>query len=158
MRIILKGKRVLFEPAARAFDTEAELEGEFQRKARTLAGNFQLVQQLPQALHPIRNRVLWQFASHKLARLVCPYALMSLLAANAVLVVTAVPGWPWFTVCLGAQLGGYGLAAVATLRGARAGRLERVAHTFVVLNAAAVEGLRRFLTGRLRWTNADGSG
>src|SRR6185295_9867402 len=44
MRIARRGYRVLFEPAARAFDRAPGTgREEFGRKARTLAGNFQLL-------------------------------------------------------------------------------------------------------------------
>ena len=47
-----------------------------------------------------------------------------------------------------AQAAFYAVAAV----GKRAGRLARVARTFVVLNLAAVIGLARYLRGRQRVT------
>lgn len=154
MRIAMGGHRVLFEPEAKVFDVEASLSGEFARKARTLAGNFQLLSQLPGALNPLRNRLAFQLVSHKLARLVCPFALCGLLASNVVLVATGAPGWPFYCATLGAQLAGYGLAAKGALQGERAGRLARTAHTFVALNVAAVEGLRRYLKGDFTWTSA----
>ena len=49
---------------------------EFRRKVRTLAGNLQLVSRLPAALLPWRNPVWLQLLSHKLARLVVPWALL----------------------------------------------------------------------------------
>ncbi len=152
MSIILEGYRVLFEPTARAYDREAELKDEFQRKARTLAGNFQLLEQLPRVMSPLHNRALWQFASHKLARLACPYALLGMLGSSAVLSVG--PGWRLYAPMFGAQALGYGLALGGGLRGDRASRLERLAHTFVTLNTAAVEGLRRYLAGDFSWTSA----
>jgi biofilm PGA synthesis N-glycosyltransferase PgaC len=47
---------------------------------------------------------------------------------------------------LAGQLGFYLAAAI----GARAGRLAGLARTFVVLNAAALVGLARFVRGRRR--------
>jgi hypothetical protein len=52
------------------------------------------------------------------------------------------------------QVLGYGLAVRGALRGERANRVEKLAQTFVSLNLAAVEGLRRYLTGELSWTTA----
>jgi hypothetical protein len=96
--------------------------------------------------------VLWQFSSHKLARLACPYALLAMLGSSAALSIG--PGWRLYGSFFGAQVLGYGLALGGSLRGARASRLERLAHTFVTLNAAAVEGLRRYLAGDFSWTSA----
>lgn len=151
LQIALQGYRVLFEPDAVAVDVEASVEGEFGRKARTLAGNYQLLTQLPQLLNPLRNRLFGQYVSHKLMRLVCPFALTTLLASNVVLVATGAPGWPLYVVTLTGQLVAYGAALKRAISEERAGRLARTSYTFVVLNAAAVEGLRRFLTGDTTW-------
>jgi cellulose synthase/poly-beta-1,6-N-acetylglucosamine synthase-like glycosyltransferase len=154
LQIVLEGYRVLFQPEARVYDEEADVGAEFSRKARTLAGNFQLLEQLPAILNPVRNRVFLQYVSHKLLRLVCPYALAGLLGANIVLVLTGAPGWPLYAATLGGQLAGYGLALKGALQGEGAGRLGRLSYTFVTLNLAAVEGLRRYLAGELSWTSA----
>jgi poly-beta-1,6-N-acetyl-D-glucosamine synthase len=153
MQIMLRGYRVAFEPAARVFDIEADLKGEFARKARTLAGNFQLVRELPELLDPRRNRIFLQFLSHKLLRLACPYALVGLLGSNLVLVATGAPPWPFYVATLAGQVGLYGAAALEALTG-RAGKVGRLGHTFVVLNVAAVAGLWRYLRGDLAWTGA----
>jgi poly-beta-1,6-N-acetyl-D-glucosamine synthase len=152
MQIALQGYRVLFDPEARIFDREASMSGEFARKARTLAGNFQLVALLPELLDPTRNHLFLQFVSHKLLRLACPFALGALLASNLVLVATFAPGWPLYVATLGGQLALYALAAKEALTGESGGKISRLSHTFVVLNAAAVEGLRRFLRGDFAWT------
>jgi len=154
LQIALRGYRVVFEPAAAIYDIEATPEGEFKRKARTLAGNFQLLRHLPQVLHPLRNRLFLQVVSHKLMRLACPFALVGLLASNVVLVLTFAPGWPLYVITLGAQLAGYGLALHGARAGERAGKLARMCHTFVTLQLAALEGLRRFVTKDFAWTGA----
>lgn len=153
MQIAMQGFRVLFEPGAKVYDAEASVAGEFNRKARTLAGNYQLMRQLPGLLNPLRNRLMPQFVSHKVMRLLCPFALTTLFASNVVLVATGAPGWPFYVVTLTGQLAAYGLALERAIRKERAGKLARTSYTFVVLNAAAVEGLRRFLTGDVRWTS-----
>jgi hypothetical protein len=85
-------------------------------------------------------------------RLVCPFALASLLGANVVLVITGAPPWPFYLLTLAGQLTCYALAIKGAIQGDAADRLSRVCHTFVVLNAAAVEGLRRYLKGDFSWT------
>ena len=152
MQVVLQGYRVVFQPLARCYDQETSLTGEFSRKARTLAGNFQLMYLLPEVLDPRRNRVFFQFLSHKVLRLACPLALGTLLASNVVLVATMAPGWPLYAATLAGQLAGYAMAAKGALQGEQAGRLARLSHTFVVLNAAAVEGLRRYLRKDFTWT------
>jgi len=83
LRITLKGLRVIFEQEAKAYDTAACCaSAEYMRKVRTLCGNYQLLAQLPQALLPWRNPILFQFLSHKVGRLLVPWALGSLFVAN----------------------------------------------------------------------------
>jgi biofilm PGA synthesis N-glycosyltransferase PgaC len=85
MRIVLAGKRCVFEPRARVFDrVPCCADVEYRRKVRTLAGNFQLLVLMPQLLMPRRNPVWLQFVSHKVARLLVPYALVTLLVSNIV--------------------------------------------------------------------------
>lgn len=154
MQIAMQGFRVLFEPDARVYDTEASLTGEFARKARTLAGNYQLLRLMPRLLDPRKNRLLPQLVSHKLLRLACPFALTTLFASNIYLVATGAPGWPVYVMTLTGQLAAYGAALKRAVKPESAGPLARTSYTFVVLNLAAVEGLRRFLTGNVGWTSA----
>src|SRR5207249_10681512 len=89
MHVAMQGYRVIHDQRARAFDRLPErARDEFRRKVRTLAGNFQLAVRLPQTLLPWRNPVWWQFVSHKLLRLVVPWALLAMLVISSVL-----PGW-----------------------------------------------------------------
>ena len=83
MRIVLGGKRAVLDPAAKAYDTVACCpNAEFGRKVRTLAGNYQLLTQLPELLVPWRNPIFFQFLSHKIGRLLVPYALLALFISN----------------------------------------------------------------------------
>jgi len=137
MRVRLAGKRVAFEPEAKAYDRAAESSREFRRKVRTLSGNFQLLAILPAIASPFANPSWFDFVSHKLFRLLVPYALVLALIASACL------PWPWGPALVVAQAAGYLLA------GARAVGLPLplagLAETFVVLNAAAVVGFARFV-------------
>ena len=66
-----------YDARARAFDRLPDDVGsEFRRKVRTLSGNFQLIPRLPSALVPTRNPVWFALVSHKLLRLVVPWALL----------------------------------------------------------------------------------
>jgi cellulose synthase/poly-beta-1,6-N-acetylglucosamine synthase-like glycosyltransferase len=83
LRIVLKGKRTVFDPEAKAYDAVACCPlAEYGRKVRTLAGNYQLLTQLPQLVLPWRNPIFIQFVSHKIARLLVPWALLALFATN----------------------------------------------------------------------------
>ena len=85
MRAVLAGRRIVFVPDARAFDVASRDAGtELRRKVRTLAGNFRILRLEPRLLLPGRNPVWLQFVSHKLGRLIVPYALVCLFVANIV--------------------------------------------------------------------------
>ena len=110
MRAVLAGRRIVFEERATAYDyTPADSSVEARRKIRTLAGNVQILWLEPRLLLPVVNPVWIQFVSHKLGRLVVPYALITLLAAN----IALAGRHPFFAFTLAAQcllylLGGYG--------------------------------------------------
>ena len=141
MRLMLSGYRVGYAQHAVAYDSVFDVEKEFERKVRTLAGNYQLLAMLPALLLPWRNPVFLELLFHKLARLVCPYAIL----AAAVGAGTA-PGFLPLTVFVG-LLGVFALALSGLLRGERGGKLEAVCCAFIALNLAAVVALYRFGTG-----------
>jgi len=83
LRIVLKGKRTVFDADAKAHDAVACCPlAEYGRKVRTLAGNYQLLKQLPESLAPWRNPIFVQFVSHKVGRLLVPWALIALFVSN----------------------------------------------------------------------------
>ncbi len=133
LAVAMRGHRVIHEERARAFDRLPEkTRDEFRRKVRTLAGNFQLMARLPAALLPWRNRLWWQFVSHRALRLVIPWALLVLLGTSAVLAGPVYRWTFWGQVALLAL----GLAG-ANKAIARRSRLASAISSFLVLNAAA---------------------
>lgn len=144
MEVVRQGKRVVFEPRARAWDAPSlGANREFARKVRTLTGNYQLVQLAPWLLSA-RNPIRFEFISHKLFRLVVPFALAGILLASFFL-----PG-PLYRGALILQVLFYGLSLLAWLHLSR-GPIARVgdaALTFVVLNTAAVVAFLNFVMGR----------
>jgi cellulose synthase/poly-beta-1,6-N-acetylglucosamine synthase-like glycosyltransferase len=83
LRIVIGGHRTVFDPEAKAYDKVACCPlAEYRRKVRTLAGNYQLLTRLPELLLPWRNPIFFQFVSHKLGRLVVPWALIALFVSN----------------------------------------------------------------------------
>ena len=154
MQVARRGYRVLFEPAARAFDqASATAEAEFARKVRTLAGNFQLFARHRWLLDPRENRLWWQTVSHKGCRLLGPPFLAGVLAANLALL-----GQPFYQLTLAGQAVLYAAALAGHLlrHTGRNARLLNVAHAFCLLNWAVVVGFWRFVSGRqqVTWTKA----
>jgi cellulose synthase/poly-beta-1,6-N-acetylglucosamine synthase-like glycosyltransferase len=132
MRAVCAGWRAVFEPDARAFDVTApDTAAEHRRKTRTLAGNWQLLAMAPRLLVPGANPVWFQFVSHKVGRLLVPFALVAALASSAAL----APESPLFQVAFGAQAVFYAFAAYgAWLEARRAhatGRAARDRETVV---------------------------
>ncbi len=82
MKLALAGKRVAFVPQAEAHDAAFEDDREFRRKARTLAGNYQLFARLPALLSPFANPIWFETMSHKILRLLAPWLLLALAAAS----------------------------------------------------------------------------
>jgi cellulose synthase/poly-beta-1,6-N-acetylglucosamine synthase-like glycosyltransferase len=78
MRIAHRGHRVIYEPAAKAFDPQQlEPEKEKKRKLRTLVGNFQMMERYPAWMLPWRNRLWWMLISHKYLRLLVPWLMIA---------------------------------------------------------------------------------
>jgi poly-beta-1,6-N-acetyl-D-glucosamine synthase len=139
--VALQGKRVIHDRRAVAHDRLPEKTGdEFRRKVRTLAGNFQLVQRRPRLLIPWRNPIWIQFLSHKMARLLVPWALLGLLVS------CILSEGQLYDLVLAAQGVGYALAVVGLLTG-RGGKLLGAASSFLVLNAAAWVAFWVWITG-----------
>ena len=130
IRVVLRGYQVTFDSDARAFDeAPADVEQELRRKMRTLAGNFQLVAQEPRLLVPGVNPVWLQFMSHKIGRLLVPYALVAIFATS----VALTPRSWFYALVLGAQLLFFALAAY----GAALDRRERLAPSAARVNREA---------------------
>jgi cellulose synthase/poly-beta-1,6-N-acetylglucosamine synthase-like glycosyltransferase len=145
LSIIRQGYRSVLDSQACVWDTwPKKVEGEFNRKVRTLAGNFQLFQLAPWTLTP-RNRVLFQLISHKVMRLIVPYLLVLLLISAVVLSA----GAPLYSACAAVQILGFAVA-IAGLRFRIPGldRIAAPASALLVLNAAAVVGFYKFLFTR----------
>jgi len=146
MRIVLGGKRAIVDPAARAYGAATPSPGsEYERKKRTLTGNYQLFAEMPELLVPWRNPVFVQLVSHKVGRLIVPYCLAALFLSNLFLldglyrtVVFLQAGW-YLAACAGwwASRGG----------GSRLGALMPIPYAFVLMNWAAVAGLYCFVRG-----------
>lgn len=133
LRVSMSGYRVLHERRAIAYDRlPPKTRDEFRRKVRTLSGNFQLLTRLPQALLPWCNPIWLQFWSHKVLRLLVPWALLGLLAVSAVLPA------PLYRLAFVYQIAFYvlGLLGLIPAMAARS-RLASMAGSFLVLNSAA---------------------
>jgi cellulose synthase/poly-beta-1,6-N-acetylglucosamine synthase-like glycosyltransferase len=142
LAILRQGYRSVLDRSAIVTDTwPGKVAGEFQRKVRTLAGNFQLVSLAPWILSPV-NRVLFQLVSHKLLRLAVPYFFVLMLISASWL---GLDSPAWRLVALAQWV--FWLSALASLRVKLPviHRFAAAASALLVLNAAAIAGLYKFL-------------
>ncbi len=146
MNVVLAGKRVGFEPEARAFDVPSrDPEWERRRKIRTLAGNYQLIQIEPHLVHPGRNPIWFQFMSHKALRLAAPVCLVLAFLSNLYLAGES-PLYPWLMILQSL----FYLAAIVGLLipPTRSLKPVRIPMTFCLLNWFAVLGFVEFVLGK----------
>lgn len=145
LQVAAQGYRVVFEPAARAFDQVSSTPGhEFARKVRTLAGVTQTLLRLRRLAGPLSLRLQWQFWSHKVMRLLVPYALAMAFFASFVLDGFFYRG----AFLVQATVYGLGvLGMIGRLKGVWA-RLALTPQTFLMLNMAAVTGVIRYFIGQ----------
>ncbi len=91
MRAVLAGWRIVFDQSARAYDiTAADSSAELRRKTRTLAGNWQILALAPRLMLPVVNPVWLQYCSHKIGRLLVPFALVTLMVTSVALATASV--------------------------------------------------------------------
>ncbi|MSV34806.1 MAG: glycosyltransferase family 2 protein [Bryobacterales bacterium] len=103
MAAFFRGRRLILEDMAKAYDSSSPLGTEFRRKVRTQAGIYQILFAFPDLLGP-RNRMWIHFVSHKFARLLLPFAL-ALIAVSSFWLPE-----PWGRLALSGQALFYGLA------------------------------------------------
>jgi cellulose synthase/poly-beta-1,6-N-acetylglucosamine synthase-like glycosyltransferase len=140
LSIIRQGYRSVLDEKAQVIDAwPSTAAGEFHRKVRTLAGNFQLIQLAPWLLSG-ENRLRVELISHKLLRLTVPAVLLFTLVTSFLLRDAAA-----YLMIFVAQVAFYCLA-MAGWKSRALGRITGPASAFVMLNAAAAVGLCKFMT------------
>lgn len=144
MQMVRQGWQVKFDPQALVYDElQKDMQGERKRKLRTLSGNFQSFSRHPWLFRPSQNPVWVQFLSHKVFRLVAPYAMIVALLASS------LSDSPWVQVAAVLQWAFYGAAAATRAFPTLARfKLCSLAHVFVDMNLAALEAGLRYAFGR----------
>jgi cellulose synthase/poly-beta-1,6-N-acetylglucosamine synthase-like glycosyltransferase len=149
LRAFFEGYRVIFDPAAIAFDYPAVAGTEFRRRFRTLAGLWQVYTRLP-ALFTRKNRMRFHFLSHKFGRLMLPWLIIVIFSATIALdrswfrssILTG--GAVWLLLALSDGF-------VAPDRALK--RLTSPARTFLVMNTASLASIAVFFVPATRlWT------
>ena len=154
MQVVAQGYRTLLENEAEVYDdTSATPRQEYERKVRTLAGNYQSFAQLSWLLNPLKSRVAVQFISHKLLRILAPFFLMLFFISNLFLL-----GDPLARICLIAQTAFYLFALVGAAGPHPLRKIFSAPYVFCLLNLSALAGLYRYLLGRqqVTWKKVNG--
>ena len=145
MRIAAKGYRIAYNSMAVAYDdAPIEYGRELKRKIRTLTGNFQLLTLMPELLSIRKNKLFFQFFSHKVTRLLAPLFIVALFVSNLCL---------WEGVYIYPLIGQavfYGIAVAAfVVKGiGQKSSLFSIPLTFVMLNYAVFAGFMNFVRKR----------
>jgi len=143
LSVVAKGYRAVYEPAAIVSEEAHEMTG-FGRRVRIMAGNIQQLREFKPLLGPPRLLPLFFFVSHKLSRLVVPFAMLAALIANLFMLTTPL----YFALFCG-QLIFYLLAVSGAIWRLRP-RVLMLPFYFCMINAAAFFGFYHALTNRRR--------
>lgn len=144
MQVVMQGWRVVYQPEAIAFDQLPDRSSdELRRKVRTLVGNFQLLTMNPNLLLPWKNILWWQFLSHKIMRLIAPWALLIMLASSAIIENGIYRGL--FFALVGCLV--VGVLGMLTPLGTK-NRLFSIAGSFLLLQFAAWLAFWYWIFGR----------
>jgi cellulose synthase/poly-beta-1,6-N-acetylglucosamine synthase-like glycosyltransferase len=101
LRVLKHGQRVIYDPEAVAVEnTSPDMRGEFTRKVRIAAANFNVIPHILGLLNPFRGFAALALWSHKIVRWSVPFLALGALVTNLFAVGT---GWV-YTVGLGLQL------------------------------------------------------
>ena len=129
MRILERGHRVAYVPAAVAYEEAHEMEG-FSRRVRITAGNIEQMREFKSLVWPPRPFVLFCLLSHKTGRLIVPVFMLTALGANIVL----RGQFPYNWLLLGQALF-YALAVLGAMVGLRP-KVLRLPYYFCMINSA----------------------
>lgn len=144
LNVVRQGFRCIFDGSAVAYDAVSkDASQEWTRKVRTLAGNWQLLSLHPGLAVPILNPLWWRFMSHKIFRLLVPFALLIMLVSGVsvgrgISHISTPVQWLLFSIFL------VGLLAPVVQRD----RLVKLVYFFAVMNVAALAGFWKWLTGQ----------
>ncbi len=148
------GYRIVFDETSIAYDYPTQAGGEWRRRMRTMAGMWQVFARNPWLLFK-PHRMWLHFVSHKLGRLLLPWALLGTVLGTAALPEGWLRAGLWagnagfLGLALGARIGQRQWGRIPVI-----GRLGSLAWTFLAMNGAALLSVRVFWgDARSFWSN-----
>lgn len=143
LNVVMQGYRCIFDGSAVAYDAVSkDASQEWTRKVRTLAGNWQLLTLRPGLFVPILNPLWCRFMSHKIFRLLVPFALLAMLVSG-LLVGIGISHVSMPTQWLILSISVAALLAPVVQRD----RVMNLVYFFLVMNVAALAGFWKWFTG-----------
>lgn len=144
MRVVSQGYREVYDPRAVAVEEAREMSG-FGRRVRIMAGNIQQLAEAGNLLRAGRWVPLFCFISHKVTRLMVPFAMIGALVLNVWLANQA----PLYAVLLVLQLAFYLLVLLGAFVRLHP-KILRLPYYFCMVNAAIFAGIYHAIQGRRR--------
>jgi hypothetical protein len=141
LSVVAKGYRAVYENQAMAFEEAREMTG-FGRRVRIMAGNVQQLREIKGLIRPFRALPVFFFLSHKVIRLLVPFAMLAALIANILLLKD-----PFYFAAFCAQLTFYALAAFGGIRRLKP-KLLMLPFYFCMINLATFFGIYHAMTHR----------
>lgn len=138
MKVLVNGRKVKFRSTAMAYDFQKlDRKIETKRKARTIGGNFQMLFRYPEFLIARPFIIGFLYFSHKISRLISPFALLAIFA----LMVQILPSMLWkFVFILGVPTLFFSLRIFNS-------KLFSKGSAFLFLNYMVFKGLFYYLRG-----------
>ena len=145
MGVVHAGRRVVFEPGARAHEQGSETaREEFSRKSRVIAGAVQFLTRRDSSVPARSSQVILSLVSHKALRWFSPGFATCAIVASVVLSTTSTG----YAAAAAAQVGLVALGLAGCVPRLRKISIVSIAHYFCLVQAAAIVGLFRGLSGR----------
>ena len=139
--VLSKGYRAVYEPKAILHEEAKEMTG-FGRRVRIMAGNVQQIREMKGLFWPFQPMPLFFFLSHKVLRLLVPFAMVAALVANLFLLDS-----PFYFALFCLQLAFYAFALVGIVGRLRP-KVLMLPYYFCMINTAVFFGIYHALTSR----------
>lgn len=149
MKIREKGFKTIFDPEAIAFEeTAPDLKGEYKRRTRIGAGNFQSIRYTRNLLNPLKGVVAFSFWSHKVLRWCVPFLIIVIFITNVFLINVGI----FYKFFLSLQTFGYFMAILGFVFKEKRWFILRISYYFLLMNLALISGFVKYVTGNQKST------
>jgi len=157
MRLLRRGYRIVYVPQARSFErTSYSKKDEIIRRKRINAGRYQALRYFRQIFPLKYPRLMWQVISHKVFRLLLPFAMIVAFLTNG---LALVPGlskgepsilrltFPFNWIIFSIQSLFYLLSVIGNISAGKQGKLVYLPTFLVNSNIASFQGFLQFIKG-----------